>query len=254
MPPASTAPTAVILAAGMGTRLREVHAEKPKGFVEIDGTAIIARSLKLIKAAGVDEVVLVAGWRSEVYREFLATEFPGVRLALNPEFATTGSLASLRIGARDVTGDVLIVESDLLYEARALRVLLAAPSRNTLLASGLTQSGDEVWVYGENHRLAQLSKQSWTGAPRMGELVGLTRVSADLMGGLQNAGNTLPAAAHYEDGLNAVSATHAIDVLRIDDLAWCEIDDSNHLQRAKTSIWPRIQKADRSNSTAASTS
>ena len=245
MPAASTAPTAVILAAGMGTRLRAVHAEKPKGFVEIDGTAIIARSLKLIEAAGVREIVLVAGWQSDVYRAFLAAQFPRVHLTLNPDFATTGSLASLRIGARHVANDILIVESDLLYEARALGALLAASSQNTLLASGLTQSGDEVWVYGNENRLAQLSKQPWSGAPRIGELVGLTRVSSDLMRTLDDAARQLPASAHYEDGLNAVCANHRIEVLRIDDLAWCEIDDSSHLQRAKTSVWPRIQKTDR---------
>ncbi|HEU5080264.1 MAG TPA: NTP transferase domain-containing protein [Opitutaceae bacterium] len=239
------APTAVILAAGMGTRLRAVHAEKPKGFVEIDGTAIIARSLALLEAAGVRDIVLVAGWRDDVYRAFLARRFPGVRVLVNRDFATTGSLASLRLGAAAVESDILVVESDLLYEARALPALLAAPSRNTLLASGLTRSGDEVWVYARDHRLAQLSKQPWSGAPRLGELVGLTRLSRELYLEMDRAANSLPAAAHYEDGLNAVCGQHAIDVLRLENLAWCEIDDSAHMQRAKESVWPCIQKADR---------
>lgn len=230
----------------MGTRLRDVHGEKPKGFVEIDGGAIIARSLGLLAAHGVRDIVLVAGWRDEVYRAFLAAHFPHVRVVLNRDFATTGSLASLRIGARavDGPGDFLVIESDLLFEARALSALLAAPSRDTLLASGLTQSGDEVWVYGREHSLAQLSKQTWSGAPRIGELVGLTRLSRELLREIEHASAGLPESAHYEDGLNAVCADHPIDVLRIDDLAWCEIDDAAHLGRAKSEIWPRIQKAD----------
>jgi len=238
-------PTAVILAAGLGARLRSVQPDEPKGFVVVGEGAIIARSLRLLRAAGVHDLVLVAGWREEVYRAFLARHHPAARLVINRDYATTGSLASLVLGARGAAGDVLVVESDLLYEYRALTALLAAPGRNTLLASGPTGSGDEVWVYGRGGRLAHLGKGAWAGAPRLGELVGLTRLSGELAQALIAAASGLPASAHYEDGINAVCPRHAIEVLRLDDLAWCEIDDGGHLARARQSVWPRIEAAER---------
>lgn len=235
--------SAVILAAGSGSRLRVVHGDQPKGLVEVGGTAIIARSLGLLLTAGVTDLVLVAGWQADSYRAFLARHFPTVRLALNLDFATTGSLASLVIGARVTTGDVLIVESDLLYESRALAALLAAPERDTLLASGPTGSGDEVWTYGRDRRLARLDKQRWSGAPHLGELVGLTRLSRPVVDALLAAATALPASADYEDGLNAVCAVHPVTVLTLPDLAWCEIDDPTHLARARELVWPRLATA-----------
>jgi choline kinase len=148
------------------------------------------------------------------------------------------------IGARGTAGDILVVESDLLYEARALTALLAAPARNTLLASGPTGSGDEVWVYGRDRRLARLDKGAWAGAPRLGELVGLTRLSAEFVRALAAAAPSLPAGAHYEEGINALCAERAVEVLRLDELAWCEIDDGAHLARARGAVWPRICAAE----------
>jgi 2-aminoethylphosphonate-pyruvate transaminase len=226
----------------MGSRLQ---ADRPKGLLEIGGGPLLGRSLALLHDAGVTEIVLVAGWRQEVYREYLAAHFPAVRVLVNPAFATTGSLASLLIGVRATSGGVVVVESDLLYEKRAPARLLAAPGRDTLLASGFTASGDEVWVHARSGRLAHLSKQPWTGAPRCGELVGLTRLSRPALDRLLAVAPTLPAEAHYEDGLNAICAAHPVEVCLVDDLQWCEIDTPEHLRRAREQVWPRIQVLDR---------
>lgn len=237
----SSATTAIVLAAGLGSRLQ---ADRPKGLVEIGGSHLLDRSLKLIYAAGITKLVVVAGWKQEVYRKHLAEIFPTVRVVDNPAYASTGSLASLVMGARVTSGDVLVVESDLLYERRALTHLLAAPRGDSLLTSGFTASADEVWVYASGNRLMHLSKTDWAGAPRIGELVGLTRLSRVAVDRLIDAAATLPAAAHYEDGLNAICADHPIDVCKVDDLQWCEIDTPEHLRRANDQVWPRIQDQD----------
>jgi len=237
----NSAPTAIILAAGLGSRLQ---ADRPKGLVEVGPGPVLGRSLTLLAAAGVAEIVLVGGWKQEVYREYLQRNFPAVRMVSNPDFATTGSLASLVIGLRATAGDVLVVESDLLYERRALAAVLAAPGAEVLLASGYTASGDEVWVYARDGRLAHLAKTAWTGAPRVGELVGLTRLSRPAADGLIAAAATLPAAAHYEDGLNLLCAARPVSVCLVPDLQWCEIDTADHLRRAREQVWPRIVDSD----------
>lgn len=244
-PGPSSASVAVVLAAGLGSRLRAVQ-EKPKGFVEIGGEPIIARSVRALHRAGVREFVFVVGWHAEAYRAWCAAECPGARCVDNAAYATTGSLCSLLLGAAAVPGrDLVVVESDLLYEQRAPNLLLAAPTADTVLISGFTQSGDEVWAYeSAPHRLARLTKQRAAGALPAGELVGLTRMSAGLVAKLVAVAPTLAAGAHYEDGLNAVAAAHPIALLPVPDLAWCEIDDPAHLARAQARVWPRVVAAD----------
>lgn len=231
----------VVLAAGLGSRLR---AEHPKGLTRVEGVSLIERSLTLLQANHVGEIVMVVGWKQQRYRDYLAEFFPQVRVVENPDYATTGSLASLVLGARATSGDVLVVESDLLYEKRALTHLMNAPASDTLLASGYTQSADEVWVYAHEELLAHLSKTDWSGAPRVGELVGLTRLSREAIERLTAVAATLSATAHYEDGLNAICSEHPIAVGKVDDLEWCEIDTVEHLRRAREQVWPRIKLSD----------
>ncbi len=239
-------PTAVILAAGLGSRLREANPAGPKGLVAVGAGPIIGRSLRLLQAAGVDTLIMVVGWEGEAYRSYLAENFPAVRVVENPAYATTGSLASLVLGVNGVEDDVLVVESDLIFERQALAQLLAAPSPDTLLASGFTRSEDEVWVHAEAGRLVHLTKGAWPGAPRHGELVGLTRLSRPTVRALREVAAQLPPAAHYEDGLNAVCAGRAIDVLKLEALQWCEIDTPAHWRRARELVWPAILAADES--------
>ena len=68
--------TAVILAAGMGTRLAGQHADSPKGFLVVDEKAIVEESVDKLVAAGIERIVIVTGHLSEYY-EKLATSRMG---------------------------------------------------------------------------------------------------------------------------------------------------------------------------------
>lgn len=238
-------PVAVIMAAGMGTRLGGVGASEPKGFIRIGDRPIIARSVDSLRDAGITEFVFVVGWRASAYHDWCAAECPEAVCITNDEYASTGSLASLVAGCAAVPGrDVLAVESDLLYERKAVQSLLLAPAADTVLLSGATDSGDEVWVYGDaQSHLTFMSKQPRVGVAPTGELVGLSRLSSTVVNALAVASRTLPASAHYEDGLNAVCQQHPISLLTIPGLVWCEIDHAAHLERARAAIWPRIVAA-----------
>ena len=240
---------AIILAAGTGVRLQAVHSEQPKGFVEVGGGPIIARSVAALRRAGVREFVFVVGWRGSVYRSWCATECPGALCVENVDFATTGSLRSLVLGCAVVPGrKVVVVESDLLFEQRAPDCLLAAATENTVLLSDFTDSRDEVWAYAQADDPTRLrfltKKKSMIEGGPVGELVGLSLFSETLVGQLGVAARALPATAHYEDGLNAVSSALPVSLLRVPGLVWCEIDDPQHLARARASVWPRVVDAE----------
>ena len=63
--------TAVILAAGMGIRLRNVIGFSPKGMLKVDGKSIIVRSLESLKKEGIKRVVIVTGFQESKYIEYL---------------------------------------------------------------------------------------------------------------------------------------------------------------------------------------
>lgn len=234
---------AVILAAGRGVRLGPLGREMPKGFLEIGGQTLIERSLSSLRDAGIERVTIVTGHLADHYGALAARLGSWVALVHNAEYAASGSLVSLTaVGAIDEP--YLLVESDLLYEPRAPRLLLESSEADVLLASGATHSGDEVYVGAERGRLVDLTKQLHRlTAPRAGELVGLTRVSPALHAAiLDEASHLLAETRHveYEAALVAAARRHRISVLVVDDLVWTEVDDAAHLSRAMTTIVPRL--------------
>ncbi len=68
--------TAVILAAGMGIRLRNVIGLCPKGMLKIEGKSIIVRSLESLKKEGISRAVIVTGFQERMYIKHLQTPSP----------------------------------------------------------------------------------------------------------------------------------------------------------------------------------
>jgi choline kinase len=236
---------AIVLAAGTGTRLRSVVDDRPKGLIEIRGQSLVGRSAALLCDAGIDRITIVAGYLAEMYRAF-ARDHRHVRILINDAFETTGSMASLAIGLDAVPdADVLIVESDIAYEARALRTVLSGAA-NATLVSGPTGAGDEVWVCAPDGRLQAMSKVRAQLPSVAGEFVGLTRLSAAAASAMRDAfGRFTAQHAHgrmdYETGaLVEVAGVHTIAAPLIADLCWGEIDDEQHYRRMVDHVWPSL--------------
>jgi len=241
--------TAVILAAGMGTRLHEEVGNYPKGFLRLGRLPIIEESIERLAAAGINDIVIVTGHCADHYVRFASGQGGLVRTVHNPRFADSGSMYSLYCARDVVDHDFLLLESDLIYEPRALSTLLVGSTPDAILLSGPTGAGDEVWVETRAGNLVAMSKDrnALTGSVT-GELVGISKISTDLFSlMLEIAGRVFKTSLCYDyetDCLVAAGARRPIRCPVIPDLIWSEIDDPDHLQRAREHIYPRIRQAD----------
>jgi choline kinase len=147
--------TAVILAAGRGTRLAGAGLGVPKGLIDVGGEALVSRSVRLLAARGIANVVLITGHQSELYDAFAAAR-SGVRCIYNRNFDVMGSLESLRCALEAVASPFLLLDSDILYEGRGLDVLLGQLTANAILVSDLTGSGDEYYAWADSRLQAML--------------------------------------------------------------------------------------------------
>ena len=241
--------SAVILAAGMGTRLASQHSESPKGFLEIGSKPIVEESVDKLIEVGIERVVIVTGHRSEFY-EKLASQHPElIETVHNPRFADSGSMYSLhcaRSRIEAMEADFLLLESDLVYEKRALEILLAGDAADAVLMSSLTQAGDEVYIQAPGGSLEQMSKDASELSSVDGELVGICRISAVLYRRMCEL-----AAREFENGLNvgyemdtlvAAGAEMTIQCPLVPDLVWGEIDDAHHLKRVRETVYPLLRE------------
>lgn len=239
---------AVILAAGAGLRLRPFLNDRPKGLLEIEGESLMARSVALLRGAGIERITIVTGYRADLYERFAAGA-PDLQLLYNDAYERTGSMASLAIALDVLRGvDLLVLESDIVYEARALEVMLRSDADATLL-SGPTGAGDEVWVCAPHGRLTGISKTRSELPSVAGELVGITRLSAAAADAMRDAYRRFVdehghgRMAYETDGLVAIADRIRIAAPLVSDLCWGEIDDERHYARIVQHVWPIVSGA-----------
>lgn len=239
---------AVILGAGLGSRLKGMTAAMPKGFIEIGGVPMVERSVRKLIEKGIEKIYIGTGHCAEHY-ERLAARYPCIETVPNPQYASTGSMRTLYEVARKVSGDFLLLESDLIYDDIGLFVLLNDQRRDVLLASGATKSGDEVYLQADGSgRLVSLSKKREELSGIDGELVGITKLSRaalDRMCAYSEKTFVSNPKLEYEAAMAAVSTPERpIAIRKIEYYAWREVDDESHLAMARTEVWPRIAESE----------
>ncbi|MER2533968.1 MAG: NTP transferase domain-containing protein [Rhizobiaceae bacterium] len=240
-----TAPTAIILAAGRGLRMGPRGVLTPKGLLTLGGETLVGRSIATLRRRGVEKIRIVTGHLSDAYEAAAAAWGAGVELRYNPLYAERGSLHSLLVGMEDEAGSCMVLESDMIYEPRALDFPFAETSWLTL--SGPTGAGDEVyvWTAGPARLLDMSKKAAHRPEPHRGELVGVLYLSREEARLMREVGARVVAdapKADYEAGLVALAAQATIECPRIGDLAWAEIDDEAMLKNAE-GVMRRIEGA-----------
>ncbi|ASR48227.1 2-aminoethylphosphonate--pyruvate transaminase [Paenibacillus kribbensis] len=237
--------TAVILAAGLGSRLKEHTAHKPKGFLVIDDLPIIERSILQLRKSEIEHIWIGTGYLSQEY-ERLAQKYPQVNCVYNDRYRDSGSMYTLYNMRESVREDFLLLESDLLYDIAGLKNLLADTRSDVILSSGATHSNDEVYIeMDEEGHLIAMSKQIELLGRVDAELVGISKVSLDTY---QRMCRLVEAEFHnhlkwdYEQALVEVGKKKPIAVKKIEKFTWCEIDTEEHLQRAKEVIYPKLKQ------------
>ena len=234
---------AVILAGGLGSRLKDKTKTMPKGFLEIGGTAIVEQSVQKLLAHGIEKIIIGTGHCNEYY-DRLAQKYPAIVTVKNERYAETGSMGTLECCAPLVTGSFLLLESDLIYDSIGLFTLINDERKNLILASGATHSGDEVYLQADaDMRLTGLSKKKQDLHSILGELVGITKLTKEVLNNIcayaKDHHNDLPK-MEYEYALLKIAETDTVAVKKIEYYVWREIDDEDHLAMAVNDIYPHI--------------
>ena len=161
-------------------------------------------------------------------------------------FRRLRSLYSLACARDRITSDCLVLESDLVYEGRALDAALESPHADVVVVSGPTHSGDEVYVTADGERITNISKDADTARTSVGELVGISKDSSRALFERMVLLADLDPSAEYETGgLKRLAAEYPVYCVKVDDLVWAEIDTPEHLDRVRTLIYPRLRQLEK---------
>ena len=144
---------AVILAAGMGTRLRPLTAELPKPMVPVCGRPIITTILDGLRLAGIQEIYIVCGWKKERLFD-LKADYPEVQFIENPAFATANNISSI-LCAGELLQDALVIEGDLYFRNPA--VFQHIGNVSNYLAFPVPQSDDWCFFTDDERRITRMA-------------------------------------------------------------------------------------------------
>ncbi len=118
---------ALIMAAGLGQRMRPVTLKTPKPLVTVNGERFIDNQMAALHAAGIYDVVMVVGYLAEQFRE-LEDQYPGLKLVLNPDYDKGGNITSMYYARHYLDRPVVIMDGDILI--RNPKVLIPEVSRS----------------------------------------------------------------------------------------------------------------------------
>jgi choline kinase len=254
---------AILIAAGRGKRLGTHTEEIPKCMVDVAGKPILGWVWKALSSVGVDELVVIRGYRGDVLEQFVRQLVPNVTFVDNHEWQTNNVLLSLACARAYLDRPTYLTYSDIVFTPTVAR---AAAESTAEIGLVIDRQFRDIYVGRDQHPLeegevsdlmpdgsvARVGKKALPVPEAVGEFIGLTRLGA---GGVASVATALDAvaaryagrerenepfqrAARYRNAYLTDLWQELIDHgTRIDpifiDGQWREIDTGQDLERAR---------------------
>jgi L-glutamine-phosphate cytidylyltransferase len=236
----------VILAAGRGSRLNGAASESPKCLVELGGTTLVERQIRVLRQAGIDDISVVVGCQAERVRRACGH---GVTYVENAQFSQTNSMYSLWMARPLLYEGFVVLNCDVLFHPVLLDDLLTARHDNALLleyreAEQPPFGDEEMKVSVRCGRVTDMSKSMDPGEAD-GENLGIVKFGPDGAAELVDIMDRLIDAGGVRDWAPRAFAEfargHSLHAIGTRGLPWIEIDFPEDYQRAARSVLPLIE-------------
>lgn len=232
--------TAVIMAAGMGTRFGHYTELTPKGFVEYKGIPMVIRSIEILISCGIEKIIIGTGYHKEFY-ETLTQKYNQIVTCFSPRYQETNSMYTL-YNCRDIIGndDFILLESDLVFEKKAITALIDAKEPDVMLIAPVTKFQDQYYVESDNHNILTKCSVNKEDLNYKGELVGIHKLSGNFFQKMcfdyGNIVDEQPKLGYEYELIRMSNNISPLYVLKVDNLQWYEIDDESDLKFAEEHI------------------
>lgn len=231
--------TAVIMAAGLGTRFGNQTKLIPKGFIPFKGKPMVVRSIETLIDCGIERIIIGTGYHKECY-EALQSQYPLIECCFSPRYAETNSMYTLWNCRNLINEDFLLLESDLVFEPKAITSLLECPYESAMLITPVTKFQDQYYVEMDENLVLTNCSTNPTALHYSGELVGIHKVSYAfykcMCAEYGKIVDEKPKLGYEYQLLSMSQHVMPMHVLCVDGLKWYEIDDERDLKYAEENV------------------
>lgn len=214
--------TAVILAAGLGTRM----GRKPKGLVRVAGREILYRTMRLLQENGVKKFVVVTNERyAPLYQEFIESHDFDAEIIINPE-PKKGNGHSLHLAREKVSGKFVLTMSDHVYSRDFIE--------RAVRGRGLIADRGPRWVYIEEATKVQVKDgKVWKIGKGLKEWDAIDTGFFILDEGIFKVTEVLESEKNGDYSLSDVMERAKVPVTFVDGLGWIDVDTPQDIRRAR---------------------
>jgi choline kinase len=247
---------ALVLSAGQGSRLLPLTKDRPKCLLPLDGgRSILEWQIAELAAAGIDEIVVITGFRSDEVEAHLARiDVPGVRLRslYNPFFQVADNLGTCWMARHEMTAEFLLLNGDTVFEAGIARRLISeahAPITVTIDRKEVYDA-DDMKVRLDGARLTAIGKgltHEDTHAESIGMLMFREAGAALFRDTLETAMRTPEGLGWwYLKAIDRLARKHHVGTVPVDGMDWGEVDYPSDLEAARrmTVGWRQAQRGE----------
>lgn len=231
----------------MGRRLGDFTAHNTKCMVEVNGVRLIDRMLRQLKELSLSRIVIVIGYEGDNLRRHIEANYPGwkIEFVVNDIYDHTNNIYSLWLAKKYLeSDDTLLLESDLIFEDRALTMALESPCPNVALVSKYEtwMDGTMVMIDGDNNIVNFIPKKAfdYNDTDLYYKTVNIYKFSRDFVVNhylpfLEAYIKVLGENEYYEQVLRVITLIDRSEMkaLPITGIHWYEIDDVQDLRIAE---------------------
>lgn len=238
---------AIILAAGMASRLRPLTENTPKCLLKVGEKCLLQRSIDALTSNGIRDFVIVTGYLHEMIETFVAEQYGdniNVKFIHNDVFDSTNNIYSLWLARPEAEGqEILLLDSDLLYDPQIITKVMESDADNvlTLIRHELGEEEMKVVLDRENGTIIEISK-TCNPADAAGESLGIEKMGCRYTSALYQELEPMMNEEHLENVFyerafeRLIAKGHTYKVIDVTELFSCELDTVEDFENAKEKI------------------
>ena len=150
---------ALIVAAGLGTRLAPVTDDRPKSLVPVNGTPILMKQLDNLHRNGIHDITIISGYKADILEKTVHERYPAVNIVRNADYAATNNMYSAYLGRAAVENHkFLMMNADVFFDASVIAALMDFEAPNAIVTDIGIYNDESMKVVEKDGRLTEISK------------------------------------------------------------------------------------------------
>ncbi len=226
---------AVILAAGIGTRMPEITRGRPKCLIEIGEKTILERQIEILRKNSIEKIYVVIGYKADNVREILGN-IDDVELIMNEEYETTENIYSLYLVCNYLKGgEFILLNGDAIFEEGIIKKLISKEGDIAPIDSKYYDL-EELKVRERNGRVVEILPKNTSKEMSDGSTIGIFKLSSKgseiLFDEIESCIEKELKSEWFEYALNNILKKIKMYYEDVHGLKWIEVDTVEDIKKA----------------------